>query len=293
MRRHIPTFSSVLCFEASARHLSFTRAAEELNLTQSAVSRQVQSLEEFLKTPLFKRIKKRLHLTEEGIAFAESASDILDKLEAESLKLISRELDEQVLNLGTFPTFGSRWLIPRLPDFNQQNPDLQLNFTTSVTAFDFAHQNIDIAIQHGDGNWPNVHAEELIREDIVAVCAPSLIEGKDEITSQSVLDHSMLRLKTRPYAWTEWLEAHNIPQPHKSIGPQFETFGYMIRAALAGLGVAIIPPMFVEEELRDNRLIAPFGNPIQSQRGYYLVTSQKKKDLEKVHRFSSWIKSLI
>ena len=291
MRRHIPTFTSLLCFEASARHLSFTRAAEELNLTQSAVSRQVQNLEEFLHTELFTRHKKRLYLTAEGRDFADVATRQLDSLEAETLKLISKDQEDPSLNLGTFPTFGSRWLIPKIAEFTQANPDLQVNFTTSLHPFDFDTQDIDIAIQHGDGNWPDVHAVELIKEEVIAVCSPSLIDQTSQHNASAVMDHTMLHLKTRNYAWPEWMEANGLDTSHKTFGPQFETFGYMIRAALSGLGIAIIPTMFVEEELKDGRLVAPFGHPVQSQRGYFLVTSDKKNKLEKVKKFSDWILS--
>lgn len=290
MRRHLPTFTSLLCFDASARHLNFTRAAEELNLTQSAVSRQVRNLEEFVQTDLFLRIKKRLILTDEGKSYAKAINTHLNGLESETLKIMTNTQDDVRLNLGTFPTFGSRWLIPRIHDFAKHHPEIQLNLTTGLTPFDFTTQNVDIAIQHGDGHWDDVECEKLIDETVIAACSPDLIKGRNEIEAASVLDYSLLHLQTRQYAWPEWLHAQGITTKSKITGPNFENFSMMIRAALSGLGIAIVPPLFIEDELKSGRLISPFGPAIRSKRGYYLVTPPKKLKLEKVKAFISWVR---
>lgn len=292
MRRHLPTFTSLLCFDASARHLNFTRAAEDLNLTQSAVSRQVRNLEEFVQTELFTRIKKKLELTEEGAAYAEAVNTHLNALESETLKLITNDQDDIRLNVGTFPTFGSRWLIPKLNHFTQDHPNIQLNLTTGLKAFDFSTQDIDIAIQHGKGDWPDVDIEKLIDETVVAACAPSLVAGRENLRPEDVLDFSLLNLQTRMYAWPEWLADQDVTPKSRITGPTFETFSMMIRAALSGLGIAIIPPMFIQDELNSGQLISPFGPEIKSQRGYYLVTTPKKKKLEKVKAFITWIEGI-
>lgn len=292
MRRHLPTFTSLLCFDASARHLNFTRAAEELNLTQSAVSRQVRNLEEFVQNDLFLRVKKKLELTEEGFAYAETVATHLNALESETLKLITNDQNDIRLNVGTFPTFGSRWLIPKLNQFTKLHPDIQLNLTTGLSAFDFSTQDVDIAIQHGDGNWPDVEIRKLIDETVVAACAPSLVEGRENLGPKDVLDFSLLNLQTRMYAWPEWLTHQDVEIKSRITGPTFETFSMMIRAALSGLGIAIVPPMFIEDELASGRLISPFAPEIKSQRGYYLATTPKKKKMEKVKAFSSWIDSI-
>lgn len=292
MRRHLPTFTSLLCFEASARHLSFTRAGEELNLTQSAVSRQVRNLETFLKTDLFHRIKKRLVLSEEGKAYVGVVNEHLNGLESETLKLITKDQEDVRLNLGTFPTFGSRWLIPRLHEFSSLHPDIQFNLTTGLVPFDFSSQGIDVAIQHGDGNWENVETQKIIDETVVAVCAPALIEKLKSVEASSVLDFTMLNLQTRLYAWSEWLAEQGV-ETHISLrGPNFETFSMIIRAALSGLGVAVIPTMYIEEELEKGLLVSPFGHPIRSKRGYYLVSTKRKKTQAKVKAFIAWISSI-
>lgn len=289
MRRHLPTSTSLLCFESSARYLSFTRAAEELNLTQSAVSRQVRNLEDFLKTELFLRRKKRLTLTTEGESYAKTVTQHLDRLEAETLNLMSRGEADQTLTLGTFPTFGSRWLIPKLADFTARHPDIRYNLVTSTLPFDFDTQDIDIAIQHGQGNWPDVESVKLVDEEVVAVCAPSLLTDTNKCSPIDVLDHTLLKLNTRDYAWPEWLQAHCIDTSTTIHGPSFETFSMMIRAALSGLGIAILPKMYIGDELRDGRLVSPFAPAMKSQRGYYLVSPSHKHNMNKVREFKTWI----
>ncbi|NVK20484.1 MAG: LysR family transcriptional regulator [Methylocystaceae bacterium] len=292
MRRHLPTFTQLLCFDASARHLNFTRAAEELNLTQSAVSRQVRNLEDFVQTDLFHRIKKRLELTGEGEAYARSVAGHLNGLESETLKLMTSDQHDTRLNVGTFPTFGSRWLIPRLNDFTRKNPDIQFNLVTGLAPFDFQKQDIDVAIQHGDGNWPDVDCKKLVDETVVAACTPSLIDGRADVSAKTVSDFTFLNLQTRLYAWPEWLEAQGVSSNAPVSGPIFENFSMMIRAALSGLGVAIIPDMYIKEELKSGQLISPFGPPVRSQRGYYLVSTQKKQQLKKVQAFMRWIEGV-
>lgn len=289
MRRTLPTSTSLLCFEAAARSLSFTRAAEELNLTQSAVSRQVRNLEDFLKTELFLRHKKHLSLTVQGLSYAKSVTQHLDRLEAETLNLMARDEADQTLNLGTFPTFGSRWLIPKLADFTSRHPDIRYNLVTSTVPFDFSRQDIDIAIQHGQGDWPDVESVKLVDETVVAVCAPSLLNDATTCSAHDVLGHTLLKLNTRNYAWPEWLQAQGIETSRTIHGPSFETFSMMIRAALSGLGIAILPEMYIEDELRDGRLVSPFAPALKSQRGYYLVSPKHKNDLNKVHAFRTWI----
>ncbi|MBL4615882.1 MAG: transcriptional regulator GcvA [Magnetovibrio sp.] len=289
MRRNLPTSTSLLCFESSARYLSFTRAAQELNLTQSAVSRQVRNLEIFLKIDLFHRRKKRLSLTAKGESYAKTVTQHLDRLEAQTLNLMSLEETDQTLYLGTFPTFGSRWLIPKLADFTAHHPDIRYNLVTSTLPFDFDRQDIDIAIQHGQGNWPDVESVKLVDEEVIAVCTPTFLDDIENCSPIDVLGHTLLKLNTRQYAWPEWLEAQGIQTRTTIHGPSFETFSMMIRAALSGLGIAILPQMYIADELRDGRLVSPFAPAMKSQRGYYLVFPSHKNDLNKVQKFRTWI----
>jgi len=289
MRRILPTFTSLQCFEASARHLNFTRAGEELNLTQSAVSRQVRNLETFLRLDLFTRVNKRLSLTEEGAAYARVAGDLLDGLQDETLRLMTRDARERVLNLATFPTFGSFWVIPRLGGFTAAHPELQLNLSTGTTPFDLDSDAADVAIQHGDGDWPGAVTHRIASEETVAVCAPALVDGRARADAGELARFTKLHLQSRPYAWEEWLAARGLTAPGTDTGPRFEFFNMVIRAAVAGLGVAVLPRMFVDDELASGQLVAPFGPPVLSHRAYYLAYAERKADLPKVIAFRDWL----
>lgn len=291
MRKSLPSLTALLCFDAAARHLNFTRAGEELNLTQSAVSRQIRKLEDYLGKALFRRAGKSLHLTDEGQAYAKGIMTHLNGLEAETLKLLSDDAADMRLNVGTFPTFGSHWLIPRLPDFTRQYPDIQLNLTTGTRPFDFASGDIDVAIQHGKGDWPGVDATLLIEEQVVAVCAPSLLQDQQRPAPADLLKHRLLNLQTRLYAWPDYLTAKGLDTNKAIPGPTFETFSMMIRAARSGLGIAIVPTLFVQEELNSGHLIAPFGEAIASGRGYYVTTSPAKRRIKRIDHFIQWVTS--
>lgn len=289
MRRFLPSFSALQCFEAAARHQSFTRAAEELNLTQSAVSRQVRNLEDYLQLDLFERVKKRLILSEAGEKYAREVGDLLDRMEAATIRLMTQHDSQGVLEVGTLPTFGSRWLIPRLEGFASSYPDIQLNLVTHTRDIDFATQNIDIAIQYGQGNWPGCVSHLICEETVVAVGAPKLLGNDPERPAADVLGFTMLQLATRKQAWSQWLSAKNLGDREPGHGPCFEQFSMVSQAALSGLGLAVMPTLFVEDDLRSGRLIAPFGEAVPSGKGYYVVYPEDKSGLAKVQAFRDWI----
>jgi len=289
MRRYLPSFTALQCFEASARHMSFTRAGEELHLTQSAVSRQVRKLEEFLQLDLFQRVKKRLVLSEAGEKYARETAILLNGMEAATIRLLTSANQGGSLEVGSLPTFGSRWLIPRLGGFSQAYPDIQLNLVTQPTPFDFTTQDVDVAIQHGDGNWPGAIAHKIMDEDVIVVCAPKLLEGVTDITPAMATDFTLLQMATRPNAWDEWLQALGVTRKIHVTGPMFEQFSMVIEAALAGLGMAILPSLLIEDELKSGRLTAPFGGKMKSGRGYYFVYPENSPVLSRVTIFRDWI----
>jgi len=298
MRRHLPSFTSLQCFEAAARHLNFTRAGEELNLTQSAVSRQVRNLEDFLGQAMFSRVGKRLELTDAGRAYADKVAAIMGQLEAETFRLMSRDRVDNVLTLATFPTFGSFWLIPRLNGFTEAYPEIQLNLITGAVPFDLDGRDIDVAVQHGGGDWPATVAHRVASEQMLAVCAPALIGAAADVPAnkppgtlppEAVLRYTLLHLQSRPDAWNEWLRDKGVRTMAAAGGPSFEFYNLVIRAAVAGLGIAILPTIFVEDDLATGRLIAPFGPPIASQNAYYLAYLERKAELPKVTAFRDWL----
>jgi DNA-binding transcriptional LysR family regulator len=290
MRRTLPSLNALQCFDAAVRHLSFTRAAEELYLTQSAVSRQIRSLEEFVRRPLFERVKQRLVLTSAGEAYAAAIRDVLDRAEAATLQLMAYGGEGGVLTIAVLPTFGSRWLVPRLPDFAARHPDIQLNLITQVRPFDFEQEGeVDVAFHYGPALWPGAICHRLMEEDIVPVCAPALLGGKPLADPHALAQFHLLQLSTRPQAWNEWLHAVGADEVTVNIGARFEHFYMMIQATVAGLGVAVLPQFLVEEELQSGRLMVALERPVHSQHAYYLVHPATKTDLYKVRVFREWL----
>lgn len=291
MRRHIPTTSMLLCFEAAARFGNFSRAAKELSLSNSAISRSIQNLEDFLGMTLFVREKQRVYLNDDGQAYLASITELLERLENETARAIARATVDPVLKLGTYPTFGSRWLIPRLPSFTLQHPEVLLTFTTGVAHFDVHSHVIDVAVQHGNGNWSNSHAVNLWDERLIAVISA----GKDRDLSRHPEDISknlLLSLRTRAQDWEIWFSHHGQSMSERHPGPVFETYGMLIGAVRAGLGVALVPEIYVQEELSSGGLVAAYGPSVPSGAAFYAVCDVKRKDETSIRIFMDWVELL-
>ncbi|MEJ1962647.1 MAG: transcriptional regulator GcvA [Gammaproteobacteria bacterium] len=287
MPRFLPTMIALRVFESAARHLSFSRAGEELSLTQSAVSRQMRTLESLLNLKLFHRVRQRLVLSDAGAAYLPTVRDCLSRIEAATLELLSYQGAGGALNLAILPTFGTRWLIPRMGSFFSANPHVMVNFATRTGAFDFATERLDAAIYFGDARWPGVTAHRLMGEDVVPICAPAIarrLRTLKDISRQTLLQHA-----TRPHAWVEWLAAVDVRVANPLKGPRFEHFAMVIQAAVAGLGVAIMPKFLVETELASGELVVPFNHPVRSAHAYYLVYPTGKQDLPALKAFREWL----
>jgi len=284
MKRRIPPLTALECFDAVMRHGQVTRAADELNLTQSAVSRQIGNLEAYVGTPLFRRERKRLIATEAAEQYAAALTPLLSQVEAETLRLMAGGTDDKVLTVGLLPTFGSRWLIPRLGGFTQANPDIQLNIITGLGPFNFSADGTDLAVQYGSGTWPGVTAHQIMGEEIVAVISPDLYR---EGTPLSAYDR--LHMTTRPTAWATWLAANGLEDQTRLGGPKFENFNMMIEGVRSGLGVAVLPLLYIADDLKAGRLIAPFGAPAVSEQAYYLVYPAATAASRKIALFRDWL----
>ena len=285
MRRFLPSMGSLKAFEASARHLSFSQAGEELGLTQSAISRQIRALEDFLGLDLFHRVRQRLVLTEAGAAYAPEIRTCLEQIETTTLELLAHQGSGGALNLGILPTFGTRWLIPRLAGFSAAHPGITVNFNTRNVPFDFASERLDAAIHFGDTSWPGVIAHRLMGEEVLPVCAPSItLDQIEDLAHQTLLQHS-----TRPRAWADWLAAVGHAEINGLKGPKFEQIAMTIQAAIAGLGVAILPRFLVEEEIGAGRLTVPFDHPVRSTHAYYLVYPEAKAQMPALKTFRDWL----
>lgn len=292
--RLLPSLNALRTFEAVARHNSFTRAAEELNVTQSAASRLVRSLEEYLEVPLFQRRSRRIELTDQGRFYAEIARDALDLVEAGTVELISSREGRGTLSIGMLPTFGTRWLVPRLLLFQEAYPEIALNIISSDGDLDFTRERIDVAVRFGTGDWPDAIVDFLMAENVQLVCSPKLMHGDKPIRSlEDLAHHRLIRHSTRPDSWTHWFRAVGAPREQHRWGPSLEHFFMIIQAAIAGLGVALLPSFLVEEDIRGGALVAPFPIVTSGPGAYYLVTPAAKAELPRVRLFRQWLLRLV
>ena len=290
MRRYIPSSTALKCFEASVRHLSFTRAAQELHLTQSAVSRQIRNLEEFLSRDLFIRLNKRLVLTSTGAAYYKEVVPLLDSMENASLRMLHREDEKTTLTISSLPTFASYWLMPKLVAFQKLHPQFQIKVRSLDDAAKIDPESIDIILHYGGDHWPRAVSHHLLNEQVVAVCAPSLLDGTDSssFSAGHALEYPLLHLSSRINGWPDWLAAHDL-ESDSLAGPAFAHFHMLLEAAKHGMGVAILPTIIAEQSLLDGSLIAPFGAPIDTPHEYLLSYPGDKADLEQVVTFRDWL----
>ncbi|WP_349369664.1 transcriptional regulator GcvA [Salinarimonas sp.] len=288
-RPHLPSLGALSAFEAAARHGSFTRAAEELALTQGAVSRQVAGLETQIGVKLFERVRQRVALTPAGAAYAVEVRAALRQISSATLNVMAFRGAGGVLNLAILPTFGTRWLIPRLPRFTEAYPNVTINFATRVRPFDFAREGHDAAIHFGGPAWPGARLHRLMGEEIIPVASPALVARHRLAEPSDVLGVPLLQQATRPRAWEQWLTEAALDPAQATPGPRFEQFAMVGQAAVAGLGLAIVPRFLVEEELRAGVLVTPFERPSRSEEAYWLVYPEEKAALPAVSAFRAWL----
>jgi len=287
-RRPLPKLLGLQAFEATARLGSVSRAAAELYLTQGAVSRQLQALETQLGVQLFLRSKKRLILTQAGVGYLHDVRGGLAVLGDATEALLSKQGRGGTLRLATLPTFGAKWLVPRLPRFYEHHRHITLDVITRLAPFDFSIEQLDGAIHFGGHDWPGAVAEHLTNEEMIAVAAPHLASRCRG--PADVLGLPLLQIASRAFSWRSWLAA--IGSPDATIAPflQVETFAMGIEAVLAGICVGILPTFFVTAEVDSGALI-PIGPPVASESAYYFVYPERKRDYYPLREFSHWIKN--
>ncbi|MFG1270498.1 transcriptional regulator GcvA [Xanthobacter sp. DSM 14520] len=291
MSWHLPSLSALRTFEAAARHLSFTRAAEEMHLTQSAVSRHIRALEDFLEVPLFHRIQQRLVLTPAGSAYLADIRQHLEGLQAATLKMLTKEAGG-VLNVATLAAFGTKWLIPRLAHFHKLHPNVLLNLVTRSGEAELINEKFDVGIYYGEGNWKGVVSFRISSEDLVLVVAENYRPNGRQIASpHDVSSGTLLQQSKRPNIWREWFAQAGIVGVNPWAGPRFEHFYMVIQAAIAGLGCALLPEILIGDELKSGRLIAPFSARLKTQEAYYLVLTEKAVGIDSCDIFKNWILS--
>ncbi len=288
-RRLIPDIDILQTFECAARHGSFTQAAKELSLTQSAVSRQLSELENQIGVLLFERIRQRVVLSDAGQKFLPEVRRLLGLTEETMLRAMAASQSASSLSIATLPTFGSRWLMPRLPNFLNDHPEMALSVASRSQPFDFDEEPFDLAIHYGQPVWAHATCTYLCSEMIVPVGSPELCRANPVDTPAGLANSApLLHLSTRPKAWASWFETQQaeVISPYK--GHRFEHFSMVIEAALAGLGFALVPRYLIEKELETGRLLVLFDQPLQTENNYYLVVPEHKKENPLVQSFISW-----
>jgi DNA-binding transcriptional LysR family regulator len=289
VRRRIPSIEALIAFEAAARHQSFTRSADELALTQSAVGRQIAGLEEYLGVPLFNRIKKRLSLTDVGQAYAKQIREHLEKIERDTLAAMSHRGAGGILELAVIPTFATRWLIPRLPQFYARHAHITLNLTTRAEPFMFTDTPFDAAIHFGNPVWPGAVARHLFGEEITPVCSPRMLGGRSSLDPGDFARFTLLHQSARPEAWRHWFAQAGIHDANCMKGQRYELFSMLVEAARAGLGVALVPRFLVLNELATGELVVPCDLSLQNEKGYYLVYPEAKQSSPLLKLFEAWL----
>jgi LysR family transcriptional regulator, glycine cleavage system transcriptional activator len=291
-RRLTPSMSLLIAFDATARHLSFTRAAAELALTQSAVSRQVQALEALLGTTLFRRINRRLLPTAIGLAYHREISGALQRVRGASLHAIASATGRGTIDLAALPTFASKWLVPRLSDFYAKHAGILINLHSRIGQFDLLAEGMDAAIGVGDGAWPGLDSFRLLDETLLPIISPALAAATPVDEPEDMSRHLLLRVAARPDVWGRWFEAQGLMSGSMNLGPQFELTSHLIEAVSSGIGVGLVPSFLVQDELRSGALQLAVERPLRTGLSYFLFLPSQSAPLPQLLTFKNWILSM-
>lgn len=288
MSRQLPPLTTLRSFEASARLLSFSKAAHELHVTHGAVSRAVRHLEDHLGVRLFKRSVRAVNLTPTGAVYAASVRDVLDRLAA-ATAVITDQQSAGVLNISTLDSFAAKWLIPRLFRFRQAHGDIEVRLATSEKLADFVNDGIDIAIRYGSGRYPGVKAELLMHEDVFPVCSPLLLKGPHPLKSMADLKHHTLIHDDFNIDWAMWLKTSGVEGIDAHRGPRFESSFHAVQAAIQGEGVVLGRSALVADDLQAGRLVRPFSVSLPADLAYYVAYPPQTSQRPKVRAFRDWL----
>ncbi len=288
MRRRLPSLNALKAFEASARQESFTKAAQELCVTQGAVSQQVKALEDELGVRLFRRERQRLVITEAGKTYLEVVRDAFDRLAMGTERLLQRE-KSGTLTVTTSPNFAAKWLVHRLRRFSEAHPDIDLRISASMQHIDFAREDIDLAIRHGDGQWPGFHVKQLCTEQLFPVCSPVLLKGRGALRSlRDLKSHTLLHTNSRD-DWAHWLTRAKISSVDTTRGIVFNQASMAIDAAVDGQGIALARTALASWDLICGRLVRPFPQAFEAPYAFWIVCPKSTADLPKISAFRDWL----
>ena len=288
MRRKIPSNSALLAFEAAARHGSFARAAEELALTEGAISRQIGRLEVFLGVVLFERVGNRVRLAPNGARYAAQVREILDRLERDSLYLMGQPIEGASIDIAAIPTFATRWLIPRLKRFQNLHPNITVHIAERMEPFILAGSGFDAAIHFEHPAWAGMHLHHLLQEVLVPVCSPAFLA--DAGANLSLDELPRLHRRQNPDAWQLYAEEAGIVLTNSAVGARYDLHSMLIEAAVAGLGVALVPRLYIGAELEQGRLVAPWPDGKVITKNFCLVLPEPIELSEgPLRAFANWI----
>lgn len=291
MARRIPPLNPLRVFEAVARTENLTAAAQQLHVTQSAVSRQIATLESYLGLQLFRRERHGVTLTRAGQAYADQILPAFDAI-AEATEKLTKSSRQGALRVRTYTTFATKWLVPRLPRFHARHPNVEIRITNAVPDVDFDRDAVDVAIQFGDGRWPNVHADLLFGDEIEPVCSPefSARHVPDPARPQALLRERLLISRYRQGEWEDWLRMVGLAQEARdsermSFGSTFLSW----QSAADGMGLAMGQSRLLAAEFEAGKLVRPFAAPLRREQAYFLVRPQQQRESRKVTAFRDWL----
>lgn len=291
MTARLPSLNGLRAFEAAARHLSFTNAALELNVTQTAISHQIRRLEQELGLKLFVRQNRALALTPQARDYLPGVRSAFNDLKLATDRLLRRD-NERVLTVSTLASLAVKWLLPRLSGFQETHPEIDVRITTSIALVDFKSGDVDAAIRYGRGQWPGLRADWLMADNLFPVCSPALLTGTKPLRRPDDLaGHVLLHTSGATNDdWRLWLTAAGLPSElSHNPGLTFDLTFLTIQAAIDGIGVAIGRTSYVEADLAKGRLVAPFKMALHADAGFYLVCPEATAESPKMKAFRQWL----
>lgn len=293
--RRLPPLNGLRAFEAAARHLSFSRAAEELYVTPAAISHQIKGLEDYLGVTLFRRLPRTVHLTDEAQRVLPAITEAFDKLD-QATSMLKESETSGVLTVTSAPTFAAKWLLPHLSEFTDAYPDINVRLDARLETVDFDKEGVDIGVRLGNGKYPGMRTNRLFAESVVPVCHPKFLEGDNRLRMPSDLKHHTLlhvdwgnKIEGPVPDWMMWLRSAGIDDVDPTRGPVFTVEEMAIAAAVRGTGIALASTYAVAEDLERGALVVPFARRIEAAASYWVVAPERTADTAKVKAFRDWI----
>jgi len=288
MARRLPPLNALRAFEAAARHLSFTKAAEELFVTQAAISHQVKALEAWLGQPLFRRKNRNLFLTEAGQSYFGPLGMAFDEIDKSTARL--NALDSSgTLTVSVLPSIAAKWLVPRMRGFREKYPDIDVRLSPSTQLTDFSREAVDVVLRYGRGDWLGMRADQFLTEDIFPVCSPDLLHGKNPLNTPDDLKRHTLLHDDYFEDWTRWCLAAGVTGIDTVRGPVYEDSANLLQAVIAGEGVGLGRSALAADDIAAGRLVRVFDISLPVEFAYYVVAPEASADRPKVAAFRDWV----